>query len=82
MKQRKNALPQNYLEGQCVIVDDIGLENSAETRGKGSAREKLTPNPTPSKFEQRLLDLYRQLPANEQHRLLEQLEAFVDSTTH
>ena len=63
-------------------MDDIGLENSAETRGKGPTGEKLTPNPTLSKFEQRLLDLYRQLPANEQHRLFEQLEAFVDSITH
>ena len=24
--QVKNALPQNHLEGQCVLVDDIGLE--------------------------------------------------------
>ncbi|MDA8563844.1 hypothetical protein N9L06_05265 [Mariniblastus sp.] len=27
-------------------MDDIGLENHAETRGKQDVSEKLTPNPT------------------------------------
>ena len=29
--QAKNALPQNHLEGQCVLVDDIGLEPTTST---------------------------------------------------
>ena len=29
--QRKNALPQICLEGQCVLVDDIGLEPTTST---------------------------------------------------
>ena len=43
--QVKNALPQICLEGQCVPVDDIGLENSAETRELSFFDPKATPNP-------------------------------------
>ena len=31
-----------------LLVDDIGLENNAETRVKSPFGKKLTPNPTPS----------------------------------
>ena len=54
---------------------DIGLENQAEPRGKSTYGKKLTPNPTLSDSEQRLLSLFDQLPKYEQHRLIEELKA-------
>ena len=33
--QVKNALPQNHLEGQCVLVDDIGLEPTTSSMSTG-----------------------------------------------
>ena len=51
-----------------------GLENRAETRGKQPTGEKLTPNPTLSESERRLLSLFRQLPEQERTRLIEELE--------
>ena len=63
-------------------MDDIGLENCAETKGKVSSHQKLTPNPTPSKSEQRLLNLFRQLPEVEQRRLIEELEQLQRQRQH
>ena len=56
-------------------VDDIGLENSAETRRKRGTAGKATRKATRSASEQRLLSLFQQLPEHEQHRLIEELEA-------
>ena len=55
-------------------MDDIGLENSTESKQKQHPSKKLTPNPTPSKAEKRFLSLFRQLPEDEQRRLIEELE--------
>ena len=60
--QIKNALPQICLEGQCVLVDDIGLESTAETRELCTFAPKATPNPTPSFEDDKLAQIVAQWP--------------------
>ena len=57
------------------VVGAKGLENLADSRGKQATGQKLTPNPTLSESEHRLLSLFRQQPEQEQHRLIKKLEA-------
>jgi hypothetical protein len=68
--QRKNALPQICLEGQCVLVDDIGLENRAETRVISFFDPKATPNPT--LLSQWILKTYSSIEINELILLIDQ----------
>jgi len=56
-------------------VDDIGLENHAESRELLKFDPKVTPNPTLSDSERHLLYLFLQLPEREQQKLIEVLDA-------
>ena len=56
------------------VVPD-GLEKAVDSKGKRRTSEKLTPNPTPSESEHKLLNLFRQLTRQQKQRLVRQLEA-------
>lgn len=47
---------------QCVSVDDIGLENNAETRELCTFDPKVTPNPTPCFQDKELAEVVAQWP--------------------
>jgi hypothetical protein len=51
-----------------------GLENSAIPKETPSSYQKLTPNPTLSMDEQRLIAAFRQLSEHQQSQLFAQLE--------
>jgi len=61
-RPNKKRTAENGRSLQCVIVDDIGLESTAETREFCTFDPKATPNPTPSFEDDKLAQIVAQWP--------------------
>ena len=72
---RKKSTEENQRSLTCLRVGVEGLEYLAKTRRKVKSGLKLTPNPTLSETELKLVEIFRQLTINDQSQLIDTLKA-------